>query len=485
MKLSRTTRCCTLLPTSFLAGLLAVTGAQGATPVEEMSRTVESLCPALKAAFTRDPQSLTPAERDVYFRCAELKLAAGQNFSNLSGAQVQGLSNMTSDETSVMGTSTVALSGTQNVAVLGRLAIVRGKSAGSVAKAPSDPAGTTTLSEETAAAGLGTRPLQATGELPGNATFDFLSGYEGRFSQMSEYGKWGVFVNGSYGTGDMDGTSREPGFDFDAWSLVSGVDYRLTDQLILGFAASYAVTDSSLDNSGGDVDLDGFGGTLYGTYYVGEFYVDFLAGLATKDYDTERNLRYSVPSQTGGTTTVDQTFTGSTDASDVTFGVGAGYNLLFGGLTLTPFAQLTYLQSDIDGYTERLQGSNTNAGFGLNLTVDDQEIESLASTLGVQFARAINTPRGVLTPYLRMDWEHEYEDDSNITAHFAEVSGNFAALNTIVIPTDDPDSDFFNLGAGLSAVLPGGFQCFLDYATILGYEDLTLHRVVAGLRWEF
>lgn len=489
MNFSNLTTHFSLLSAAFLASVGAVSTASATTPVQEMSRSVETLCPSLKAAFNANPASLSPAEQDVFFRCAELKRAPGQSFADLSLAQTNGLGNMTSDETSTMGAATVAVSGAQNIAILGRLSGLRSKTASAVAGNgnPGSP-------PETASPGIqALRPSHENSPLPDDAEsglvatpFDTNRGYHGNFSQMSDYGKWGFFVNGSFGTGNKDVTSREPGFDFDSWSLVSGLDYRLTDQLVMGLALGYAVTDSSIDNNGGDVDLDGFGGSVYGTYYLGSFYVDFLAGVAGKEYDTTRNVRYSVPATTGGITVVDQVFAGNTDATDINFGLGTGYNLSFGGLAVTPFVNLAYLESTIDGYTESLQGQNSNAGFGLAMRLEEQEVKSLASTLGVQLAYAINTSQGVLTPYARADWEHEFENDArNITAHFANVGMSYDALNTILIPTDDPDRDFANLGLGLSAVLPGGWQCFVDYSTVVGYEDITLHRFVAGLRMEF
>lgn len=478
-----------IVPASVLMTVVSVSAGFAATPTEEMSQTVEVLCPQLKAANAANPASLTAAEKDVLARCGELKRAPGQSFSNLSAAQLAGLDYMTSDESSVMGAATVEVSGAQNIAVLGRLSVLRNKSVSTVAdnRSPgSIPKPDGARPDTSVALNSGNLQLGAAEDRSGTYPVDGMGGYYGQFSQMSDYGKWGFFVNGSYGTGSKDVTSREPGFDFDSWSLVSGLDYRLSDQFIMGFALSYAVTDSSIDNNGGDVDLDGVGGSVYGTYYFGQFYLDFLAGLAVKEYDTERNVAYSVAATSGGTTVVNQIFNGSTDADDVGLALGTGYNLALGGFALTPFVNLAYLESNIDGYTESLQGSNTAPGFGLALAVDDQEVKSFATTLGVQFARAINTSRGVLTPYVRADWEHEFENDArNITARFAEVGSSYSATNSIIIPTDAPDRDFMNFGAGLSAVLPGGLLCFFDYSTVFGYEDITVHRFVAGLRLEF
>ncbi len=477
----------TPMPIALALGIATASVASASTPVQNMSDTVETLCPTLKKAFTANPNSLSSAEQDVLFRCGELKRAPGQGFLDLSGAQINGLDNMTSSESSTMGTSTVELAGVQNVAILGRLTVLRAKTSNSVASTslPDSQQGLTLNSPETHTTVSGTIPGQQTENIEGSL-FEAIDGYDGSFSQMSDFSKWGFFLTGSFGTGSKDLTPREPGFDFDSWSLVSGLDYRISDQFVIGGALSYGVIESTVDNNGGNVDLDGVGATVYGTYYVDAFYVDFLGGFSAKDYDTRRNVQYSVPAKAGGTTVVNQVFDSSTDAADVNLSVGSGYNLNYGGFGFTPFVQLAYLKSNIDGYTENQQGNNTNPGFGLALAVDDQDITSLTSTVGLQFDRTMNTSVAVFTPYIRFDWEHEYDNDSrNITARFATVSSSYDALNTIIIPTDEPDRDFFNLAAGISAVLQGGFQLFLDYSTVLDYENITLHKFTGGLRWEF
>lgn len=467
-----------------IAGIFAASNAFAATPTEEMSNTVERLCPALKAYSLANPNGLTSAEKDVLLRCGELKRAPGQSFGQLSSSQSAGLQNMTSDESSVMGSSSVELAGVQLQAIVGRLATLRGATGSSVAAlgspGPSPNGSALTKAQNTT---RWSNNLQVSD----NTLEERLGAFDGSYSQMSDFGsKLGVFVNSSYGTGDKDATSKEVGFDFDSFGIVAGADYRLTDSFIMGGAVAYGMTNADVVNNGGSVELDGIGGSIYGTYYVEQFYVDFLAGLTRREFDTTRNLQYSVAAKSGGTTTVNQSFDGNTDAADVNLSLGTGYAQQFGKLSVTPYGLVNYIHTEIDGYTEQRNGANSAAGFGLALEIEDQTIDSLTSTLGVQVTHAINASFGVLTPYIKGDWVHEYENDARtIRASFAEVRSSYDSLNYILIPTDDPDRDYMNLGVGILAVLPGGMQVFLDYGTLLGYDDLTLHQVAGGVRFEF
>jgi hypothetical protein len=53
------------------------------------------------------------------------------------------------------------------------------------------------------------------------------------------------------------------------------------------------------------------------------------------------------------------------------------------------------------------------------------------------------------------------------------------------VGTDDPDTDYFNLGAGVSAVFAAGRSAFIYYETSAGRDDITEHSIAGGLRFEF
>ena len=298
------------------------------------------------------------------------------------------------------------------------------------------------------------------------------------------FSRLGLFANGTFSAGDKDVTSNEPGFDFNTYGGTAGVDYRFTNNVLLGAAFSYQATDADLDDTisiglpglanGGGVDTKGYTGSIYGTYYVSnKFYIDGIISFGWNDYETDRPITYNVG------TDVNQVAHSDTDGTQFSFSFGAGYDFNTGGLTFGPFARINYINLDIDGYREEI--GNTNPGFGWALEFDDQDVESLTSVLGVQASYAISTGLGVLLPQVRFEWEHEFKDNSRtITARFI----NDPARAPIAFSTDDPDRDFFNLGVGLSATFRGGVSAFVYYETVLGLEDLTRHSVTIGVRKE-
>ena len=217
----------------------------------------------------------------------------------------------------------------------------------------------------------------------------------GSSAKSSVFDKLGVFANGNFSLGDRDRTDLEAGFDFHTLGTTAGIDYRFTNNFILGGAFGYASTDVDLDTSGGSLDTNQYSGSIYSTYYFERFYVDGIVTIGWNTFDSRRNIIYSLPTVTSvdtsvtppifateGTTFVNQTAVGDTDGINYSLGVGSGYEFRSGGFTFVPYGRLNYFNLDINGYRESI--NNTQPGFGLALEFRDQTVESLTTALGGQ-----------------------------------------------------------------------------------------------------
>jgi hypothetical protein len=161
------------------------------------------------------------------------------------------------------------------------------------------------------------------------ALFDALSG-GGASSDGGELGgRWGFFVNGSIGKGDRDKTQLENGFDVDVSNITAGVDYRLTDQLILGAAVGYVDTDADFDSSPNETQVDGWSAIVYGTYMPTEgAYVDAVVSAARDRYDVRRLDPFSGLTAKGDT---DGTAFSASLAADTSGATASGPSGLMGG----------------------------------------------------------------------------------------------------------------------------------------------------------
>ena len=309
--------------------------------------------------------------------------------------------------------------------------------------------------------------------------FDIQDETGGAAGADDDFGPWGFFISGDITFGDKDSTINEAGFDFDTQGITAGVDYRLSDSAVLGAAFGYVNTDTDLDANGGSLDGSGYSLTVYGTYYQDEnFYLDSSLSYGWHDYDQDRNIRYNLASNN---TVVDQTLLADYDGSQFSFTLGGGYEFSQGAFSFGPVSQLQYVDADVDGYQERAADSNSD-GSGWTVELDDQEYESLTLSLGGQTSYVMSQSWGVLVPQARFDWVHEFEDDNRL------ISGRFLgdpSRTQFSLPTDEADSDYFNLGLGMSAIFSEGKSAFLYYQTTLGFDDLEHHSFSGGIRWEW
>jgi outer membrane lipase/esterase len=271
----------------------------------------------------------------------------------------------------------------------------------------------------------------------------------------------GAFANVQGSFGNQDVTAREPGFDFHTVGATVGADYRFTDQFILGLAGSYLRTSLDLDDSAGDSRANGYSLSAYTNYYILEkLYVDGIATFGWNTYDTERN-------NTDGNGTA----RASTDGPQYSFSVGSGYDFNVGPLAFGPAVRVDYVRVHIDGYHE------TGAGPS-NARIDSQTIESLTTNVGGQARYVVSTAWGVLSPFVRAEWVHEFKGDNRtVTASVGPT--------VVTLQTNTPDRDYLNLGIGTSATFKKGVSAFIDYDVVLGRTNFTSHAFTGGVRIEF
>lgn len=300
-------------------------------------------------------------------------------------------------------------------------------------------------------------------------------------------GPLGGFLNVRYITGNADPTEFQPGYDFDGWSILGGVDYRFDDNLIAGVSVRYADGKSDYDNNRGDLEGDSWGLSLYGSYSMDNgLFFDGLVGYAQNDYTMKRRINYTTGEFAADGTTVDaasasQVATSDPDADVWNFNVGAGYTLYRDAWSITPSLRLNYLQNAVDGYSERMSDPQA-VGGSMALAIDSQTFKSFTSDLGVQVSRAISTGSGVWVPQLRIGWVHEFENSQEqVGARFVNDINN----QPLLVLTQTPDRNYADLSVGVSAQFAGGRSAFLSYNTLLGYENVTYNAINAGVRLEF
>jgi outer membrane lipase/esterase len=130
---------------------------------------------------------------------------------------------------------------------------------------------------------------------------------------------------------------------------------------------------------------------------------------------------------------------------------------------------------DVDGFTE-------SGAPGLELSFGDQEGESLQLEAGVDVGYAASMSWGVLSPYARVSYVSEQENDSQVI----DVRFVSDPLGTVfAVQSDEPDTSFFRWGIGLSALFANGVSAFIDYDSVASLDTIDYGEVSAGVRFTF
>jgi outer membrane autotransporter protein len=283
----------------------------------------------------------------------------------------------------------------------------------------------------------------------------------------------GLFVSGDYQNFEKDTTRFESGFERDTVGATVGVDYLFRSGLVLGAAVSYAHEFGDYDGVGGGFDHDAYGMLVYGSVVpIANLFVDAVAGYTRKDYSFDRRASIALPA--AGLNVAGST-RGDTDGDEFKIGVNTGYDFPLGAFTVGPRAGVLYRETTIDGFRE-------SGRTGLELDYDNQNIQSLTTTVGVYGSMAISTGFGVIVPQATADYVHEFLDDQRRVG-FRLVQDLSQAR--FLFETDPPDRDYFNLGVGVAMVLPNGLQPFVSFRELIGYNDRSSHAVSVGLRVPF
>ena len=224
---------------------------------------------------------------------------------------------------------------------------------------------------------------------------------------------------------------------------------------------------SDFSRNAGSSDINDYAWMLFGSYYFRDkYYVD--ATLRSSYLETDNVKR--VPNFDNGPAFAPQKSdpNGWTISSDI----GVGAELSRGALLLNPYARLGVYHTSIEKFRER-------GGDGsLSLSFDEQQVSSLPLTLGATAVYYVSTPAGVIAPYVRIQYLHEFLDQATSAKGFLTVipDARFS------IDPNSTDRDYGSVGIGASMTLKLGWSGFVDYDTLVGFSALESHALTFGVR---
>ena len=289
---------------------------------------------------------------------------------------------------------------------------------------------------------------------------DTVRSYVGSYSapapepQVQNAGIGNVWGTVSYAWKEIDGNFAND-FDGEESSFTAGVDYRVSQDFLIGVLFDGSTAD--YDFTGGGSDVDSFRAAIYGTYgQPTGVYADFLVGYGNHSIDLDR---------TGGLL---GGINSSTDADSLQAMLTVGYAMQSGSMKHGPFGGIEYQKIDVDGYTQ---------GGALPIRVNGYDVDSLRLLAGYRVEAAY----GKFTPFASLAYAHELEDDQlSTTAVIVPGGAGFGVTGSGL------DSAFLisigtNYAINSDLTLTGGYHGELA----AGGDGADSHGASLGLNYAF
>jgi outer membrane autotransporter protein len=295
----------------------------------------------------------------------------------------------------------------------------------------------------------------------------------------------GGFLNGAYGYGQRDPSEVEDAFAFDNRDLTLGVDYRFTSAFVLGFMVGHTQQAIDFDSTqsvvDGEIDSEGFSGTLYALYDWDGPYASMALAWQRLAIDIRRDIIY--PSFNEDTESVYATARGETDSQTLTATLDLGWAFTAGAFGFDPYLRGEYRDIAIDSFKETSIDNLTGGPGGFDFAVGEQSLSSLDGTFGIKLQYTFTPSFGIVVPYVKGELHRNFDTDPFTVS--ATYNGQGNSSNPFDLPSDVRDKSFQVFAAGASLVLRRGWQAFAQYQRTEGLDLLEQQIISGGIRGEF
>lgn len=273
---------------------------------------------------------------------------------------------------------------------------------------------------------------------------------------------WNFFVRGNVILAQGFSQADVAHFDDNTESVVLGTDYRISPNFLIGLTAGYGHTDVTLDDNGSSATVDSYSPGLYASYAEKGWYANFSGNYTHNAYTQSRVIGF-----------LGQTANSAPEGNQGTANIDGGYDFHCGALTYGPSAGVEYTHLSVDGYNE--------GGSIADLSVNEQDSDSLRSRLGGRISYAFAKYGMTFSPHLDASWQHEFLDQSRgITSQFSGTG-----LGSFSVRTTNPSRDSALADIGLDADVNRSLTLFTDYEVQAGQSNYFGQSVQGGVRIGF
>lgn len=287
-------------------------------------------------------------------------------------------------------------------------------------------------------------------------------------------GRYRAFFNGNYQPGSHSPEDALPDYKSTGLGGLVGVDYRLTEDVMVGAALSRTIGDVSLGGNGGGFSINENMLSLFTGYAANRAYINGTANLGLVDYRSiNRNVILYKSRDVA---------TAATTALHYGVQLEAGYNLFDSAFKSGPFASVNYQNINVKSYAE------SNATPGTNLVYYDQVNRSLITGLGWQFAYSSRWYHRSVMPFAQLSVNREWLRRGNSYNGMREVEVGLLSIpnNRSRIPVGASNNQVYGLlNFGVNSRLTNQLFASLSVQATLWQRSYKNYVLLCGLQMPF
>ncbi|WP_025874317.1 putative Ig domain-containing protein [Stenotrophomonas indicatrix] len=289
-------------------------------------------------------------------------------------------------------------------------------------------------------------------------------GERGNRSGGADIGALTLWTGGSINSGDRDGRSGSAGFDFQTSGISAGADTRVSQAFAFGGGIGYGRDTTDVGHNDTRSHGESYTLAVYGSYHPGQyFFVDGLLGYQLLSFDSRRYV-----------TANGAMVQGDRDGKQWFASLSVGGDYRRDRLSVSPYARLDMARATLDGYTER--GDAIHA-----LRYQDQDVDTTTASLGLRMDYRFPVRFGTLSPQLRLEYQHDFQDASSVTMGYADLPGGPFYRGEI----DGLKRNRFVFGLGAVLQTERDFSLRIEYRGLFGSSEDTDHGVQLNLEKKY
>ncbi|WP_233271958.1 autotransporter domain-containing protein [Paraburkholderia acidiphila] len=212
--------------------------------------------------------------------------------------------------------------------------------------------------------------------------------------------------------------NQRSGFRFTTPGVTAGMDYRISEHFSIGAGFGYGHDSSDIGSDGTKSTGDSYSFALYGSYRPQpSLFVDGIAGFGTLSFNSRR-----------WDTGAGDFASGQRDGRQKFASLAAGYEHRSNTWLISPYGRIAYADATLDQYSESGAGIDSLTYFG-------QTVTTVSGALGLRAEYAQATRWGVLLPYARVEYQHDFNGQGTASLAYADLAGAGPAYFVSTVPS--------------------------------------------------